>query len=210
MKYLFLIAALISAASQIDAAVVNVTLYYESLCIDCVEFIKYQMWPTYQSLGDHLKLDFVPFGKASWTENPWSIRCQNGDRECHGNAIQACALERYKKPEMQVKFVSCVMTERQPDKAGKTCADRLGYSYEGIEECALGQEGRQLHMKHGKRTKGFRPVITFIPTIAFNDVYNSKDQQMSMYQFKYLVCSKFPPGEKPPGCRNVVDAPDAE
>ena len=43
---------------------VNITVYYESLCPDSIEFITGQLYPTYQSLEKYLNVEFVPFGNA--------------------------------------------------------------------------------------------------------------------------------------------------
>ena len=52
--------------TQPDAAPVKVTLYYESLCPDCKQFIQSQLWPTYQKLSSTgiLDLEMVPYGNA--------------------------------------------------------------------------------------------------------------------------------------------------
>ena len=45
---------------------IKVTLYYESLCPDCKQFILYQLYPTYQALASSgiLELKLVPYGNA--------------------------------------------------------------------------------------------------------------------------------------------------
>ncbi|EEB20533.1 hypothetical protein Phum_PHUM620270, partial [Pediculus humanus corporis] len=45
-------------------AVVNVTVFYESLCPDSIRFIKKQLHPTYSELKDYMNVELVPFGKA--------------------------------------------------------------------------------------------------------------------------------------------------
>ena len=48
---------------------VNITVYYESLCPDSIEFITGQLYPTYQSLEKYLNVEFVPFGNAEVNTN---------------------------------------------------------------------------------------------------------------------------------------------
>ena len=43
---------------------VNITVYYESLCPDSIEFITAQLYPTYQSFEKYLNVEFIPFGNA--------------------------------------------------------------------------------------------------------------------------------------------------
>lgn len=43
---------------------IKVSVYYEALCTDSRYFILKQLVPTYEALQEHIKLDFVPYGKA--------------------------------------------------------------------------------------------------------------------------------------------------
>lgn len=42
----------------------NVTVFYESLCIDCINLFSKQLFFTYNELKEHINLTLVPFGKA--------------------------------------------------------------------------------------------------------------------------------------------------
>nr|CAI5854466.1 unnamed protein product [Callosobruchus analis] len=41
-----------------------VSVYYETLCPDCIDFFRTQLKPTYDQLADYLDLDLIPFGKG--------------------------------------------------------------------------------------------------------------------------------------------------
>ncbi|GAA6104016.1 gamma-interferon-inducible lysosomal thiol reductase-like, partial [Tachysurus ichikawai] len=43
---------------------VNVSLYYESLCPGCREFLVAQLMPTFIMLNDIMNLALIPFGNA--------------------------------------------------------------------------------------------------------------------------------------------------
>ena len=49
-----------------DAAPVKVSLYYESLCPGCRQFIHTQLYPTFQKLSSSgiLEVELVPYGNA--------------------------------------------------------------------------------------------------------------------------------------------------
>ena len=53
---------------------VNITVYYESLCPDSIEFITAQLYPTYQSFEKYLNVEFIPFGNAE-VYNHHSFSC---------------------------------------------------------------------------------------------------------------------------------------
>ena len=70
---------------------VNFTLYYETLCPDCREFVSTQLWRAYQTIPDIVNISFVPYGNAREIYRPetklYQFYCQHGSDECYGNLI---------------------------------------------------------------------------------------------------------------------------
>jgi interferon gamma-inducible protein 30 len=70
---------------------VNFTLYYETLCPDCRQFIKTQVSRAFQSIADIMNISFVPYGNAREIYRPetklYQFYCQHGSDECYGNLI---------------------------------------------------------------------------------------------------------------------------
>lgn len=70
---------------------VNFTLYYESLCPDCRQFMTTQLWKAYQTIPDIVNITLVPYGNAHETYQPstqlYQFVCQHGPDECYGNLI---------------------------------------------------------------------------------------------------------------------------
>ena len=50
-----------------DQNIVNFTVYYETLCPDCREFMSGELWKANQSVSDIMKLQIVPYGNAKET-----------------------------------------------------------------------------------------------------------------------------------------------
>jgi hypothetical protein len=50
------------------------------------------------------------------------------------------------------------------------CAAALGIEYNPIQNCAEGTQGDELLAGLGDRTHNFTPHITFVPTVAINEV----------------------------------------
>lgn len=42
----------------------KVSLFYESLCPDCVQFIEDQLMDVYKLFKDHIQLELLPYGNA--------------------------------------------------------------------------------------------------------------------------------------------------
>jgi hypothetical protein len=70
---------------------VNLSIYYETLCPDCRQFIANQVWNAYQSILDIVNITFVPYGNAKELYRPetklYQYYCQHGADECYGNLI---------------------------------------------------------------------------------------------------------------------------
>jgi hypothetical protein len=47
-----------------DATLVNVTLYHESLCPDCVNFITTELWKAFTTVPNIFTITMVPYGNA--------------------------------------------------------------------------------------------------------------------------------------------------
>merc|ERR1712018_254180 len=91
----------------------ELTVYYEPLCPDSVNFVTTQLTHAWETFGEDLVINFKPFGKANWTENgvSWDFVCQHGPDECLGNKAQACILAH------------------EPYEASRYALDRLSYAH---------------------------------------------------------------------------------
>jgi interferon gamma-inducible protein 30 len=70
---------------------VNFTLYYETLCPDCRQFMTTELYKAYQSVLYIVNITLVPYGNAHETYQPatqlYQFVCQHGADECLGNLI---------------------------------------------------------------------------------------------------------------------------
>ena len=77
--------------SRAESDRVNLSIYYETLCPDCRQFIATQVWNAYQSILDIVNITFVPYGNAKELYRPetklYQYYCQHGAEECYGNLI---------------------------------------------------------------------------------------------------------------------------
>jgi interferon gamma-inducible protein 30 len=74
-----------------------ITIYIESLCPDCTEFISNSFKEFYNlNITNLATIDFIPFGNANETYNEttelYEFSCQHGENECFGNIIETCAI----------------------------------------------------------------------------------------------------------------------
>ncbi|XP_011505223.1 PREDICTED: gamma-interferon-inducible lysosomal thiol reductase-like [Ceratosolen solmsi marchali] len=194
-----------------NKTLINVEVYYESLCPDSIYFITRELAPAYPHLKDFLHLKLVPFGKASWIideNNRTKFTCQHGPNECWGNRAQACALmeiEHLSVADPQLRqhkaldVVNCVMSSGDPALAVPQCAEKQGLPAEAIErigKCSGSTYGDELLIANGKKTKAFETPLKFVPSI----VINGEKSAAAFKNFRSIVCRLIAVSEKPAAC----------
>ena len=71
MVFIFIFLSLMFLSGSLsDDSKVKMTLYYESLCPFCDKYIVEQLYPTFQKLGRHIDLDYIPYGNAKTNYHP--------------------------------------------------------------------------------------------------------------------------------------------
>ncbi len=69
----------------------NFSLYYETLCPYCRQFIAQQLFKAYNTILDIINITIVPYGNAheiyDATTRRYEFTCQHGADECVGNLI---------------------------------------------------------------------------------------------------------------------------
>ncbi|NXA12988.1 GILT reductase, partial [Sapayoa aenigma] len=93
------------------AAPVELSLYYESLCPACREFLVLELFPTWMLLpSEMLNITLVPYGNAQErnVSGKWSFQCQHGPEECLGNMIEACLMHEAKNFSTYFPVIFCM------------------------------------------------------------------------------------------------------
>lgn len=157
---------------------VMLQLYYETLCQDSKRFVMNQLEPIFRILGPkYLMVEFIPYGHASTTalagNAGYTFVCQNGPTECEGNMRQNCALKRISDNSKQVKFVYCIMSQKDPSAPNDKCITEAGLDVTEISECTKGTEGQKLLASMGEKTPAeFNYLQGHVPSIHINNKYD--------------------------------------
>nr|ADX36408.1 gamma-interferon-inducible lysosomal thiol reductase precursor [Brachymyrmex patagonicus] len=206
-----------SVDDRSDRTIVNVDVYYESLCSDSMRWTVNQFLPSYPELKNNLDVTFIPYGKATHArENetgPWQFLCQHGPAECRGNKAQACAIHAIRTSEaaqdhqqLTVKLVGCAMSARNPSIAVPQCAQENGLKEETrklIDDCIASPFGDDLLAANGDKTHNLQPPLKFVPTIVLNKVHSKENQDAAINNFPKLICQHLTKQEKPDLCSSV-------
>ncbi|XP_039286794.1 GILT-like protein 1 isoform X2 [Nilaparvata lugens] len=191
---------LVCTATAQGGNVLKVTIFYESKCSDSMSFITEQLKPTFEKVGQYLKIDLVPYGNAEHkvSNGTYTFTCQHGPDECRYNKIHSCALKYITDQNQVVDFISCLMVLKNEDKVLNECAKKSNVDLAKINSCSSSHEGDALLAANGDRTHSFKPKVTWVPTIVFNDKYDDDDQQLAETNLLEAICKKLEP--KPNEC----------
>eukprot|EP00747_Dinoflagellata_sp_TGD_P209793 gnl/TRDRNA2_/TRDRNA2_83165_c0_seq1.p1 gnl/TRDRNA2_/TRDRNA2_83165_c0~~gnl/TRDRNA2_/TRDRNA2_83165_c0_seq1.p1 ORF type:complete len:456 (+),score=82.82 gnl/TRDRNA2_/TRDRNA2_83165_c0_seq1:2-1369(+) len=139
---------------------------------------------------DHVRFSLYPFGNAKATPTAnvskgylwWHpeaelphvqgvVQCQNGEEECFGNMIHACALHRMgENHRLIVPFLSC-MAKRPTESIEKSsfdCAEELGVDLDTIKSCVHSPEANRVMFRLEERSNNLEPKRAYVPWVTVN------------------------------------------
>lgn len=185
---------------------VKVELYYEALCPDCQEFMKHQLYPTFQRLFKTgiFELTLVPYGNANERKvaDKWMFQCQHGEQECQMNLLETCAIHLLNTPQLFMPFIHCV--ELFPNlQNAQNCAGSLGIEWAPILACYNGSEGNFLQHQMAQKTEALNPQHTYVPWIVVDGVHTEDIQKQAQQDLAFLICASYK-GRKPKECNCMI------
>lgn len=186
-----------------DAAPVNVTVYIESLCPDCKNFIKKMLYPTWKTLESTgiMNLELVPYGNAQETPvgDQWNFTCQHGPQECWGNLLESCTLHFEKFPTA-FEIIHCAEVSLYPIDAYQKCVTDFGGDYDQIHDCAKGSLGNKLEHEMALKTEALDPPHNYVPWVTVNGVHTEDMEKAAEKNLLSLVCTTYQ-GQPPEECQ---------
>ncbi|XP_067309864.1 gamma-interferon-inducible lysosomal thiol reductase [Pseudorasbora parva] len=184
-----------------NANKVNVSLYYESLCPGCRNFLVGQLVPTLIMLSDIMNVDLVPYGNAQEKEDQgkYTFICQHGEDECLGNMIETCLLNNLGMEAIPVIF--CMESGVDVLKSAQPCLGIYNpeITWDSVMKCVKGDQGNKLMHENAVKTNALKPPHQYVPWITINGEHSDDLQDKAMSSLFSLVCSLYK-GEKPGAC----------
>ena len=203
-KFYIFIAAIFLGLSSSTAQRVNFTLYFESLCGGCRDFIKTQYYPTFKLIGSIMNVHLVPYGNAQETQEggKWVYYCQHGEEECIGNLIETCSMYLNPNASVYFPFIHCIETSSlNPRTAAPSCAQQYGLDYSKIQSCASGDLGNSLQHEMALKTQALNPPHTYVPWVTLEGVHNDDIQNKAEFNLLGLICAAYEGSPKPQACQ---------
>ncbi|CAL8252036.1 unnamed protein product [Merluccius merluccius] len=182
---------------------VEVTLYYESLCPGCRVFLTQQLYPTWTMLQDIMNLTLVPYGNTQELPSGTSpFSCQHGEAECQTNMMEACIL--HLAGDASLHIIYCMESSTHALHAARPCVALYApaLSWAAVECCAQGGQGVQLMKDHAARTQGLNPTHSHVPWVTIDGEHREEVQEKAMASLFHLVCDLYK-ARKPPVCTGV-------
>ncbi|KAL9238908.1 hypothetical protein vseg_013276 [Gypsophila vaccaria] len=176
---------------------VPVSLYYESLCPGCQEFILEDLSPMFKNgLIDIVDLRLVPWGNARLYSNK-SFACQHGPPECFLNTVEACAINAWPTPSAHFPFINCVENLAYEGKhtEWETCFTKLSLDPKLVKGCSSGQHGIELELHYANETAALSPQHEFVPWV----VVDNKPIKEDIENFIVYICKAYK-GTPPSAC----------
>ncbi|CAG2178909.1 unnamed protein product, partial [Oppiella nova] len=117
-----LLLAIVGISESSAEPLVQLNVYYESLCPDCKQFLTTQLIPNYKKLQSIMSVELVPFGwakvaRVNHTDGTFDVNftCQHGVQECIGNLIHNCVLNS-ESIDRSLELFGCMYSSKNYSK----------------------------------------------------------------------------------------------
>uniref|UniRef100_A0A8D0GX01 Gamma-interferon-inducible lysosomal thiol reductase n=1 Tax=Sphenodon punctatus TaxID=8508 RepID=A0A8D0GX01_SPHPU len=184
---------------------VPVSLYYESLCPACRDFLTAQLFPTWLMLRTIMNITLVPYGNAQEKNESgkWHFDCQHGQKECLGNMMETCLIHLLKNPDDYFPIIFCMESGTKLVENLPACMQIYAPSVklEEIMACVKGDLGNKLMHNNAQLTEALSPKHQYVPWILIDGKHTDEIQARAQGALFRLVCDLYK-GEKPDACND--------
>ncbi|KAL8504892.1 hypothetical protein ACS0TY_016184 [Phlomoides rotata] len=179
---------------------VDVSLYYESLCPYCATFIVNNLVKIFQTdLISIVNLRLIPWGNTQVQPNNTWI-CQHGVDECQLDVTEACAINTWPKVETHFRFIYCVERLHLMNKhtQWESCFSAIGLDSKPLNDCYNNGLGFQLENSYAEETANLNPRHRFVPWVVVNNFPLQEDFQ----NFISYICRAYRGNKVPNACKS--------
>ncbi|KAI3924501.1 hypothetical protein MKW98_032702 [Papaver atlanticum] len=179
---------------------VSLSLYYETFCPGCSEFIVHELPKIFKNrLIDIVDLNLVPYGNANLLKNG-TIICQHGPFECFLNTVEACAINSM--PEYEYfEFIRCTENFIAEGKAeeSSSCLDKTPGHGKILHDCYTSGRGQKIELQYAKVTAALNPPHEYVPWVTVNEV----PIRMDIENFMKYICKAYKGTSTPKACKEL-------
>ncbi|XP_055829589.1 gamma-interferon-responsive lysosomal thiol protein-like [Solanum dulcamara] len=173
---------------------VSLTLYYESLCPGCSNFIVNYLPKIFKNgMINFVDLKLVPWGNTKIQPNN-TFKCQNGPDECFLDTVEACALDVWPHLKEHFPFIYCVesLIYHKNYIQWETCFEKLNLKKKLVTDCVGRERGKKLELRYAAET----PPHKFVPWV----VVDGQPLYSDYREFISYICKAYNGTAPVPGC----------
>ncbi|OIT06852.1 PREDICTED: gamma-interferon-inducible lysosomal thiol reductase-like [Nicotiana attenuata] len=181
---------------------VSLTLYYESLCPYCSNFIVNYLPKVFKNgLIDVVDLKLVPWGNTKIQANN-TFKCQHGKAECFLDTVEACAIDAWPDLNEHFPFIYCVesLVYHKNYTQWETCFEKLNLKAKLVKDCVGSGRGKELELRYAAETNALQPPHKYVPWVVV-DGQPLYDEYMDFISY---ICKAYK-GAPVPGCSSTVN-----
>ena len=176
--------------------ITQITIYMESLCPYCIQFITTSLKEFYTKVNkpNLANIEMIPYGNAKEsydaTTKKYSFTCQHGDNECYGNLILSCSLNVMGKIEGQFNII-CLLENifsfnKDFDLALEYCLSSNQKVLQEIKECVKSDIGNIYQHQMAQKTGEHLGV----PWILVNGVFDDDTETQIRNSLIEYICGE--------------------
>ncbi|XP_067871874.1 gamma-interferon-inducible lysosomal thiol reductase-like isoform X2 [Heterodontus francisci] len=173
----------------------RISLFYETHCPDCREFMVNQLCPTWQSLKEVMNIRLIPFGNAEEIQEGqnWQFRCQHGVAECQGNTIQTCIMHYLENATFYMPVICCMESASSVLTEAQRCLQVHAPTvfWDSISSCVNGDQGNELMHQNAQMTNELEPSHNYVPWVLINGEHSEQLQHQAETDLFNLVCKTY-------------------
>jgi hypothetical protein len=170
----------LNAKKQIEPK--ELTVYYDSMCGDSLNFIKYSFRPFYNSkeLYTKFKVNLVA-GSLMTNEMSNSFSCKHGYNECVGNIYHLCAKNLFSN-DLYNQYVICYFDFMRAygynvEETSNYCSGSIGLNFTELKKCADTDQGSNLAQSLIRTKQSFSFSFGHSPlAIIDNNISTNEDE----------------------------------
>ncbi|XP_047334248.1 gamma-interferon-responsive lysosomal thiol protein-like [Impatiens glandulifera] len=191
-----------SSSSSADSHKVNLSIYYESLCPYCANFISNNLNKIFENgIISIVNLRLIPWGNAYMKDN-YTWVCQHGPDECMLNTVEACAINVWpdRGAHYNFRFIKCVEGLHLQNKHNewKNCFGSEKLDSKPVLDCFNSGHGFQLERGYADETTHLDPPHLFVPWLVVDNLPLKDDYQ----NFIAYVCRAYRGNAIPKACNS--------
>lgn len=182
---------------------VSLTLYYESLCPYCSNFIVNYLPKIFKNgMIDIVDFKLVPWGNTKLQPDN-TFKCQHGEDECILDTVEACAIDAWPDLSEHFPFIYCVesLVYHKNYTQWETCFEKLNLKKKLVTDCVLSGRGNELELQYAAETNALQPPHKYVPWVVV-DGQPLYDDYMDFISF---ICKAYKGTTPVPSCSSSIN-----